>query len=979
VSLDFNIETTVLFHKVKEKLFQVAKLKLNDNTGSEPIKLTLKTHGWKKEYDMAYDKNEPNLFDIDIPPIEKDTKCRATLEIKDKKLEKDIILKTHRKWEVHIQNFTHTDIGYTDLPSRVAKSYVKAMKSIIRFCDETRDFDDDSKYRWNVETGYWLENAISGLTEDELKKVKKLVREGRIEITPLYVAHTSEFNDEETLVRSMYFGFEFAKKCGVKVKTAMASDSTGQPWLFPQMLSKSGICYLSTAVNIGMAKAPKLPRPFYWRSLDGSKILVLDTDERQAYQEGVMVGLAENYDKVIKKLPAYLTDLETDGKYGFDLIAFRNPGFAGDNTQPNVNVSHIVEEWNSKWEYPKLIISTYTPFFEKFEEKYGSRVKEFSGAWPDWWANYNGASAFETAVNRHTHTDMVEGERLSSLLKIKSSKAYYYPENELKEIYKKILLADEADWSSYSSVTEPDGLQARGQKFEEASFVYQAAINAREIAENSRSNISKLASPNTKSGIVVTNSLSWTRSGIVNVSIPLKLFDGKKNMQIVDSETGKKMPSQFTEPDVQTNDLKMVFKAEDIPPFGFKTYDLIPTDREDNKDLCATGSGEIENEFYKVKYNPESGGISSILDKELKEELIDSKNSYSFNQLIYESPEKPRFVSLKDHMGLPEDVLFLQPYYISLHDYYFYPVKGEKLNRWSPEDQKILSVKRGEIYTEIITKSSTHMCPEVISHFLLNNHFKEILVKNYLVKTETLEAEAVYYTFPFNVANPKMRLNCHGGYFEPEAEQLPGSSKDWYCVQKWIDVGNDRVDILWSPIEAPLVQLCQINTGKWLDNITIDNGTIFSYAMNNYWWTNSPASQGGRFWFNYAITSKKPGFDSVYANRFGYSTHIPLSAAVIEDKDSLAKYKTYSPIGEIPENIMVIGLKKAEVGEGFVVRLIEVSGKKCSFKLKFTDKNIKKAFLASPVEEDVKSLNIVDGSISVLINPFELVTLRIVF
>jgi len=62
----------------------------------------------------------------------------------------------------------------------------------------------NSKCRWNVGTGYWLENAISGLNRDKLEKVRSLAKEGMIEINPLYAAHTSEFNDEETLIRSMY-------------------------------------------------------------------------------------------------------------------------------------------------------------------------------------------------------------------------------------------------------------------------------------------------------------------------------------------------------------------------------------------------------------------------------------------------------------------------------------------------------------------------------------------------------------------------------------------------------------------------------------------------------------------------------------------------------------------------------------------------------------------------------------------------------
>jgi len=980
--LDFNIESTVLFHKVKGKLYQIAKLRLFEFEDYKQVRLILNIEDWKEEYRITHKKEGCNYFDIDILPLNEDTKCKAILKIDNFKLEKDITLKPHRKWDVHIQNFTHTDIGFTDLPSRVAKSYREAIKSIIGFCDETKDFDDDCKYRWNAETGYWLDQAIRGLDEHQLKKFKSLVKKDRIELTPLYVAHTSEFNDEEILIRSMYFGFEFAKECGVKIETAMASDSTGQPWILPQILSKSGIKYFSTAVNTGMAKALKLPRPFYWKSLDGSKILLLDTDERQAYQEGVMVGLAENYDIVYKKLPQYLANLEVEGNFQFDLIAFRTPGYPGDNTKPNVTVSYIVDEWNRKWEYPKLRISTYTSYFKKFERKYGDRLKTFYGAWPDWWVNYHGATAFETGINRNTHTDIIDGERLSCLLKIRNPKLYNYPKNELKEIYKTIHLADEADWGAYSSVSEPDSLQSRGQILEEASFVYQAAINAKEVAENAKRQVAKIASSNTEFGIVVTNSLSWARSGVVEVSIPKKIISKKKNIRILDSKTGKEMMSQFVEPDIhdkQTGKIRIAFTAEYIPGMGFKMFDLVMDGSHKNEIENIANKNEIENSFYKIKYDSATGQITSIVDKELDEELIDKDSKFNFNQLIYESPERPRFVDLSTHMDMPKDVIFLQPYYQSLHDFYDYPRKGEKLNRWSPKDQKLIEVRKGKIYTEIITTSSTYMCPKAISHFILDNCFKRILIRNYIVKNETLDAEAVYYSFPFNLSSPKFKLSCHGGFYKPEEEQLPGSCKDWYCIQKWIDVSNDKLDIIWSPVEAPLVQLGDINTGKWLDKINIDNGTIFSFVMNNYWWTNSPASQGGRFWFNYAISSKRPGFDPVYSNKFGWSIHVPLSTIFVDSKDKRDDIKEYNFIENIPDNVMIIGMKESESGKGIIIRLLEISGEESSFRLKFSDRSIKNAYLTTPVEEDIKVKKVLNGVANILLHHYELVTLRVVF
>ena len=62
--------------------------------------------------------------------------------------------------------------------------------------------------------------------------------------------------------------------------------------------------------------------------------------------------------------------------------------------------------------------STYSSFFKEFEERYHDKIKTYKGAWPDWWVLYNGASAFETGVNRITHSEIIEAERFSTILLI---------------------------------------------------------------------------------------------------------------------------------------------------------------------------------------------------------------------------------------------------------------------------------------------------------------------------------------------------------------------------------------------------------------------------------------------------------------------------------------------------------------------------------------------------------------------------------
>lgn len=966
-----SVETLPLFRSASRGLEQIVRVRWEPAADGVPVRVELRAPGWTRTVSA---KRPTGSLDIAVPALDAATACDAALVSGERRVERRVTLPPRRRWEIHVQNFTHTDIGYTDLPSRVARGYRGALRSILQYCDETDELPDDSRYRWNVETGYWLECAVTGLTAAERARLRSLIRKGRVELTPLYVAHTSEFNDEETLIRSMYYAFEYARGCGAAIRTAMASDSTGQPWLFPQIFARSGVRYFSTAVNATMGKAPKLPRPFFWQSRDGSRILVLDTDERQAYQEGVMVGLTENLRTMERKLPAYLLDLEENGGYPFGLLALRAPGYPGDNTQPNIEVSRNVQRWNERWAFPRLRMSTYTPFFEELERRHGSDIPTVSGAWPDWWVLYHGATAFETGVNRCTHADLVAAERLATMLKTMHGSTYDYPREELRDAYRTMLLADEADWGAYSSVTEPDSLQTRGQRAEEQVFVFQVAINAKELAEKAMGRLARSAAHRRANGILVANTSGWNRSEVVTVSIPEKLLGKGGGVRVIDAETGAPVDSQVVEIQRERPAVRIAFRADGVPALGFRTYDFEPFPAEPPEEIR---DGRCSNDHYEVAWDPSTGTIDAIRERGSSRNLLDERSPHRWGQLIYETPEQPRSISLRDHMGLPDDLVFLQPYYRSLHDFYDYPRAGARLRHSSPVDQRVVGASRGRIFTEIASQSSMELFPRITCRLVLDNCFKRLIVIVDIDRIETLEAEGVFVAFPFLAERPLVRVACHGGWFQPEREQLPGSSKDWYCVQKWLDVESDGFHVTWSPLEAPLVQLGALTTGRWLDEILIDNGTIYSYVMNNYWWTNSPASQGGRFRFRYALTSGTGPCDPEAASRFGHDFHLPLSASIFEAEGKAGRHAAGSLLeGELPANVALIGMKQEEGGDAIVLRFLETGGRPTTFPISLRGKRIHHASVVSPVEEAIRPLKAGSTGVPVTLGPFELQTVR---
>jgi len=128
--------------------------------------------------------------------------------------------------------------------------------------------------------------------------------------------------------------------------------------------------------------------------------------------------------------------------------------------------------------------------------------------------------------------------------------------------------------------------------------------------------------------------------------------------------------------------------------------------------------------------------------------------------------------------------------------------------------------------------------------------------------------------------------------------------------------------------------------------------------MNNYWYTNFKAYQEGIINFHYFITSGKEITNSS-AEKFSLSLSMPLFYQLIGDYFKIDR-----------ENLSITGFKKAEDGNGFILRIKEWEGMKTTFNLECPGFKKVKVFLSSPIEEKIKEIK---GHYS--IGAFEILTL----
>jgi alpha-mannosidase len=189
-------------------------------------------------------------------------------------------------------------------------------------------------------------------------------------------------------------------------------------------------------------------------------------------------------------------------------------------------------------------------------------------------------------------------------------------------------------------------------------------------------------------------------------------------------------------------------------------------------------------------------------------------------------------------------------------------------------------------------------------------------------KEKVYDPEGVHLAFPFAVPGGTVRMDTPWAVVRPEADQMPGSCKNYFTVQRWVDVSNDARGITWATVDAPLIELGAITNDAravgWIETLA-PTTTLYSYVMNNYWETNYKASQEGPTVFRYALRPHGP-YDQVAAQRFGIEQNQPLIAVPANNAPAMA-----STLQVTPDAVIVTSIRPIDNGAARLIRLFNTS------------------------------------------------------
>ena len=989
-----SIKTLPFFKNQNSKLMQAVKIEIDclENNSSDQLIIEFIIPNKGIISTPLYISPDKSWYYFFIEEVISPISLRCSIKNKEGKLLNtlDGLIKPSRKWIIHLVHHTHTDLGYTSFQEKIFEDYYY-YKDILTYCLKTSDYPEYSKFRWTCENTWQVFNFIEKATKKDIDLFFSLVRQSRIELTAFYLNVTELFSFRE-LLRSFYYLKEIYNKYNVSIEVAMNTDVPGFSWRIPQILSSIGVKYFSTAPNTYRSRLPHNDRIFWWKYKDGSKVLTLVADRFHAYNEGVELGLNGEYNRAFCNLPHYLNELEEEG-YPFNTLIVRTLGSWRDNAPPTMEISNFTRRWNKEWEFPKIIISSLKDGLNEVL-KTEDNIATYCKAWPNWWEDVYASAAHEVAVNRENKILHEELSFMSCINQFIPKAKIQIDDKKLESCMNKIIMFDEHSFGSEDSVVEPSSTLTKSQWLKKALFTYHANFDLYEILEELKKDKVTRCSGDS-SFLIVLNLSNFVRNGDLKVEISSNLSN--LNFELIDISNGESVPFIIKQErkawPYNGGQVKkyIIFHVSELPPLGFKKYKFnIASGAEFGKPSISKKNFKgnfLENHKFKVEVDKSSGYIINLLDKEAQKNLISTDKEFSFNQLIYEQPKNGRDMVTKTRFESLDELIRFNGI--------IWDVNENRKNRIgkaaSTEDfvrtvPELVDIKREEnaVYSRIIISFLHPSFEEILTEYLLFNEANYLMINNKFRKKAITQAEAVYFSFPFNSEGfEQFKIGTCGFSYEPELEQMPGSAKDFMNAD-WVGMKFiNNFKICFAQRESYLVQLGGINTGKWLNKLDIKEPNIYVYAINNYWDTGMPIAQGAdESVFSFIISSSSMITSNDHFYNFTDSlVRQPLLGFVCDSDSNLnlnLKESRNNFIKFDNDFLRLDDIKISNDGRGIIMILSDISGIFREHYLNILFMEVKAAYKCNFFESIIESLNIKGGYIKFSCKPYETLCLKII-
>ena len=900
----------------------------------------------------------------------------------------DVVVRPQRKWSVSLVHHTHLDVGYTDRQEVVLSNHLQYLDSVLDLVDHTSSWDDDARFRWNIEVSWPLERWFASRGERDRRRMIDAVKAGHVSVGAMSLNMHTEACAIEELYEMVRFAVELQTNQGVAVTSAMQTDVPGGVTGLVEVLADVGVRYLSVAHNYAGRSIPyliggeRLERPFYWRAPSGKRVLVWQTDtlHGNAYMEGNIIGLAESFSVSQDTLPCYLAALaeraypfdsgiwlpEADKvlrpPYPHDILHLRVQGKYGDNAPPNLIVSEIAREWNSKWAYPHLRVDRNEDFFVSAEQRLGTTIPEWQGDWADWWADGLGSGARMLGWVREAQGAARVGKTLQAVSDVLAG-APAAPVHSSRKTYEDIGLFDEHTWGARSPWGDDEDGYASGelQWQRKASFARDAREAAAAlVSAGARKSAEHVGSRRGLAGIVVFNPSGWTRTDVVKVFLPFSTVPSTYDVAVQDDRDGTKVATTTAAQENAEHRPAgrfLQFLAKDVPALGYARFNVIEGTPVPI-DISEPGMPTVENDYYRVSLSLLNASINSIIQRDAKRELVNADAVLGLNAYVFDRYGSSTKV---DHLS---GRLFTRQLDLIAE-------------RVTGENAVVVRRETSELGESMTVDIRAPGCAKLLTTISTWREIPRVDITNRMFKLRTVDKQSVFFAFPFAVTAPELIYELPGAGTSASAPTVPGCPQHMRAIRHWVTLAEDKGGIAWATVDAPLVQFGDIHSPYTPFPGTLrlsqpEPGTVYSWPLNNIWDTNFPTEQGGEMKFRYAISSQESGDARALGMRLGESVSTPLVGTVVP---LAGGGKEMAPSGSLcaierPEVRLVQATASDREGDLLLWLNNQATGE-VTTAVEFPDITVRGARVGNVFEGSQAAVPVADGSVRISLKPGE--------
>jgi hypothetical protein len=795
-----------------------------------------------------------------------------------------------RKWTVHLIHHTHTDIGYTQMQSRVGRFHADFLDQAIEISRKIEAGDTAlTGFKWTNECFWSIEQWLRKHGVDRVQELVECIRNGTIGLTATYL-HFNELIDDALMRAAVGRSVAFARAHGLTVDTALSADINGFSWGYAQALHDAGIGNLITSVHShhGVAPIGKRQCPFFWETPGGQEILVWSGEH---YNLGNALGLApgalltygfedeldpptrmtDSYPVAALRLPRYLRQLESDG-YPYDFVLLQVSGAMTDNAPPSAEIIGFVHRWNERHGDSIRIEMTTPSAFCRHVREHARAIPRHRGDWPDWWSDGLAGNPGEVRLARAA---MRLGRWLQALAE---RKRLTLPPDDVARLERNLLLFAEHTFNHSDSMAVPWSLVAKaigGGKHAMACAAYEAAADLRDKALPALGEYPNAGPiPGERWIYKVINPLEEPVSDVAPLYLEARDFDRLPLDPLVRNlRSGEPVACDRNDaPRGCTFDVHLRLAAGEeaeleltSAPGGVRSMRRHFTEKTAQDDVegaevaardFRTDPSGVETPFLRLEFG-DGGEIVALVDRKSSVDLLNPNRHHAPFTPVYEvtpvgENSGARMLEVRRAFGRNR--------------------KGRDVRRFTGtvDERRVGDARNIHIPVEMDYRAEGTEWLKVCLNIWRELPRIDVAVR--LQKKCVWEPENLYLALPFAVPGGELWLDKPGGPLRPWKDQLPDSLTDWFCLQDGYGFCRPDFGLVVATPDSPLLQLGPLAYGKRMlmghPDLRIENARPYAWLMTNYWETNFEANLGGFHEFSYRVE-----FGSHLADRAGAIRH----------------------------------------------------------------------------------------------------------